>query len=87
MWSAKSEPGTSQIRGLLTGMIGAEPINPGFEEALFPAADGVSTGLQSALNGVEGGAFGQHRDELGAKDVARRQGPRLSKPPPNAAHC
>jgi hypothetical protein len=35
-------------------------------------------GLQPALNGVEGSSFGQHQDELGAKDVAGRQGTRLS---------
>ena len=68
----------SQNRGLLAGMISVEPIEPGFEEALLPADDRGSTGLQPALNGVEGGSFCQHQDELGAKDVAGRQGTRLS---------
>jgi len=59
-------------------MIGVEPVEPGFEEALLPADDGGSTGLQPTLNGVEGGLFGQHQDELDAKDVAGRQRTRLS---------
>jgi hypothetical protein len=59
-------------------MIGVEPVESGFEEALLPADDGGSTGLQPALNGVEGCSFGQHRDELGAKEVAGQQGTRLS---------
>jgi hypothetical protein len=65
----------SQNRGLLAGMIGVEPE---FEEALLPADDRGSTGLQHALNGVEGSSFCQHQDELGAKDVAGRQGTRLN---------
>ena len=68
----------SQHRGLLAGMIGIEPIEPGLEEALLPANDGGSSGLQPALDGAEGRAFGQHQDELGAKDVAGRQRTRLS---------
>jgi len=68
----------SQNLGLLTGMIGVQPIESGFEEALLPADDGGSTGLQPALNGVKGDSFCQHQDELGAKDVAGRQGTRLS---------
>jgi hypothetical protein len=59
-------------------MIGIEPIESGLEEALLPADDGGSTGLQHTLDGVEGGSFGQHQDELGAKYVAGRQGTRLS---------
>lgn len=59
-------------------MIGIEPVEPGFEEALLPADDGGSTALQPALNGVEGSSFCQHQDEHGAKDVAGRQGMRLS---------
>ena len=59
-------------------MIGVEPVEPGFEEALLPADDRGSAGLQPALNGVEGSSFCQHQDELGAKDVAGRQGTRLS---------
>ena len=51
-------------------MIGIEPIESGLEEALFPADDGGSTGLQHTLDGVEGGSLGQHQDELGAKDVS-----------------
>jgi len=66
----------SQHRGLLAGVIGVEPVEPRFEEALLPADDGGSTGLQPALNGIEGG-FCQHQDELSAKDVAGRQRTRL----------
>src|SRR5258708_22910564 len=62
----------SQNGGLLAGMIGVEPVEPRFEETLLPADDRGSTGLQPALNGVEGGSFCQHQDELGAKDVAGR---------------
>ncbi len=32
------------------------PIEPGLEEALLPANDRGSTGLQPKLNGVEGGS-------------------------------
>jgi len=49
----------SQNRGLLAGMIGIEPVKPRFEEALLPADDRGSTGLQPALNGIEGGSFCQ----------------------------
>jgi hypothetical protein len=68
----------SQNRSLLAGMIGIEPVEPGLEKALLPADDRGSTGLQPALNGVEGSSFCQHQDELGAKDAASRQGTRLS---------
>src|SRR6202030_852254 len=68
----------SQHRGLLAGMIGIEPVETGFEEALLPADDRGSTGLQPALNGIERGSLCQHQDEPGAKDVAGRQGARLS---------
>jgi hypothetical protein len=44
----------------------------------LPADDGRRTGLQPAFDGVEGSSFGQHQDELGAKDVDRWQGTRLS---------
>lgn len=67
-----------QNRGLLPGMIGVEPVEPAFEKALLPTDDRRCTGLQPALDGVEGSSFCQHQDELGAKDVARRQGTRLS---------
>ena len=59
-------------------MIGVEPVEPRFQEALLPADNRGSTGLQPALNGVEGGSFCQHQDEFGAKDVAGRQRTRLS---------
>jgi hypothetical protein len=68
----------SPNRGLLAGMIGAEPLEPRFEEALLPADNRGSIGLQPALNGVKGDSFCQHQDELGAKDVAGRQRARLS---------
>jgi len=67
-----------QHHGLLAGMIGIEPIESGLKEALLPADDGRGTRLQSALDGVEGSSLGQHQDELGAKNVTRRQGTRLS---------
>jgi hypothetical protein len=38
-------------------MIGVEPVEPRFEEALLPADDGGSHGLQPALNGIEGDSF------------------------------
>jgi hypothetical protein len=59
-------------------MIGIEPIEPGCEEALLPADNRGRTGLQAAFDRVEGSSFGQHQDEPGAKDVAGRQGTRLS---------
>src|ERR1700747_3668747 len=68
----------SQNRGLLAGMIGVEPVESRFEEALLPADDRGSTGLQPALNGVKGGSLCQYQDEVGAKHVAGRQGMRLS---------
>src|SRR5215471_263180 len=67
---SRKNPGAenrSQNGGLLTGMIGVQPIEPEFEKALLPANDGGSTGLQPTLDGGEGGSFGQHQDELGAK--------------------
>ena len=77
---AEKNPGAQasrQNRGLLPGMIGVEPIDPGLEEPLFPANDGRRPGLQKSLNRVEGSAFGQHQDELGPKAVTGRQRTRL----------
>src|SRR5260370_1137225 len=71
----------SQNRGLLAGMIGVEPVEPRFQEALLPADDRGSTGLQPALNGVEAASFCQHQDELGAKDVAGLETTRLALSP------
>jgi len=68
----------SQHRSLLAGMTGIEPVKPGLEEASLPADDGGSRGLQLPFDDAERRALGQHQDELGAKDVARRQGTRLS---------
>ena len=59
-------------------MIGIQTIEPGFEKTLLPADDGRRTGLQPPFDGVEGSSFGQHQDQLGAKDVTRWQGARLS---------
>ena len=66
-----------QNRGLLAGMISIEPIDAGFEEALLPADDRRSAGLQPTFDGVEGSSFGQRQNEPGAKDVTRRQRTRL----------
>ena len=54
-------------------MIGIEPIDSGLQKALFPANDRGSTGLQAAFDRVEGSSFGQHQDELGAKNITGRQ--------------
>jgi len=58
-------------------MIGIESVEPEPKEALFPANDGRSTGLQPTLDGAEGRLFGQHQDEPGAKDVSGRERTRL----------
>ena len=68
----------SQQRRLLAGVIGIEPVEAGLEEALLPANDGRRRSLQLPLDRAKRRALSQHQDELGAKDVARRQGTRLS---------
>ena len=52
----RQNPGSqtrSQHRSFLAGMISVQSIEPGLEEALLPANDRGSTGLQPALNSVE----------------------------------
>ena len=53
-------------------MIGIESVKPELKEALLPANDGRSTGLQSTFDGAKGRSFGQHQDKPGAKDVFRQ---------------
>jgi len=67
---SRKNPGAqswSQNRGLLTGMTGIQPIEPECEEALFPADDGGSTGLQPAFNRVEGAPSASIRMSLARK--------------------
>ncbi len=68
----------SQNCSLLAGMIVSSPSSPDSRKRCFQRMMVVAPGLQPALNGVERGSFCQHQDELGAKDVAGRQGARLS---------
>lgn len=63
----------SQHTGLLAGMIGVQSLEAVLPEALLPANDGGRRGLELSLDRVEGGAFCQHEDQLGAKHVSRRQ--------------
>src|SRR5713101_8337317 len=58
-------------------MVGVESIQSGLQEALLPANDGRSTGVQPVFDGVEGGMFSQHEDQLGTEDVPGWQGTRL----------
>jgi hypothetical protein len=54
-----------------------QPVQSSGQKLLLPAADGRRGGPQPELDGVVGGAFGQRQDQLGAKDLAGRQGPGL----------
>jgi hypothetical protein len=79
--SGRQNPGAqsrSQYRGLLAGVIGIKPIEPGLEETPLSADDGGSRGLQLPLDRAERRALSQHPDKLGAKDIACGQGTRLS---------
>ena len=58
-------------------MVGVDTIQSRLQEALLPANDGWSTGLQPAFDGVEGCTFGQQEDQLGTEDVPGWQGTRL----------
>src|SRR5258708_12414100 len=49
----------SQLRGLLAGMIGIEPVETGFEEALLPADDRGPPGFHPPLNRIEISSFRQ----------------------------
>ena len=51
----------------------SSPSSPVLPEALLPANDGGRRGLELSLDRVEGGAFCQHEDQLGAKHVSGRQ--------------
>ena len=78
---SRENPGSqlrSQHGSRLSGMTRIQAVHPRGKEALLPADDGRGTRLQSPLDGVEGSSLGQHQDELGAKNVTRRQGTRLS---------
>jgi len=60
----------SQHTGFLAGMIGVQSFESGLPEALLPANDGGRRGPELSLDGVEGRAFGQHQNQLGAKHVS-----------------
>lgn len=63
----------SQHMGLLTGMIGVQSLESALPKALLPANDGGRRGLQLSLDRVEGRAFCQQEDQLGAKHISGRQ--------------
>ena len=63
----------SQHPGLLAGMIGVQSLESVLPEALFPAHDGGRRGLELSLDRVEGRAFGQHQNQLGAKHISGGQ--------------
>ena len=63
----------SQHTGLLAGMIGVQSLESVLPEALFPAHDGGRRGLELSLDRVEGRAFGQHQNQLGAKHISGGQ--------------
>jgi hypothetical protein len=63
----------SQHPGLLAGMIGVQSLESVLPEALFPAHDGGRGGLELSLDRVEGRAFGQHQNQLGAKHISGGQ--------------
>ena len=67
----------SQHSGLLAGMIGVQSLESVLPEALLPANDRRRRGLQPLLDGIEGRAFRQHQDQLGAKHVPGGQRPGL----------
>ena len=54
-------------------MIGVQSLESVLPEALFPANDGGRRGLELSLEGVEGRAFGQHENQLGAKHISGGQ--------------
>jgi len=79
--SGRQNPGAQcwrQHRGLLSGMIGVQAIESKLQKAPLPANDRRGAGLQPAFDGIEGSSFRQQQHQLGAKDVAGRQGTRLS---------
>ena len=63
----------SQHPGFLAGMIGVKSLESVLPEALLPAHDGGRGGLELSLDGVEGCAFGQHQNQLGAKHISGGQ--------------
>ena len=64
----------SQHTGFLAGMIGVQSLESVLPEALLPANDGGSRGLELSLDRVERRrAFGQHQNQLGAKHISRGQ--------------
>ena len=63
----------SQHTGLLAGMIGVQSLESVLPEALLPANDGGRRGLELSLDRVEGRAFRQHQNQLGAKHVSGGQ--------------
>ena len=66
-----------QYAGLLAGMIGVESLKSVAPEALLPANDRGRRGLELSLDRVEGRAFVQHQNQLGAKHVSGGQRSRL----------
>jgi hypothetical protein len=57
----------------LTGMIGVEAIEAGGQKALLPANDRRCGGLEPLFDRIEGGPFGQHQEQLGAKHISGGQ--------------
>jgi len=54
-------------------MIRVQAFQSVLPEALLPAHDGGRRGPELPLDGVEGRAFGQHQNQLGAKHVSGGQ--------------
>ena len=59
-------------------MIRVQPVEAIGQEPLLPAHDGRSGGLKSSLDRAEGESFGQHKNQLGAEDIAGRKRTGLS---------
>jgi len=54
------------------GMKGVQPVQPGAQKPLLPAADGRRGSTEPLLDEAVLGAFGQHQDQLGTKYVTGR---------------
>ena len=67
----------SQYTGFLAGMMGVQSIESVTTEALLPANDRGRRGLELSLDRVEGRAFVQHQNQLGAKHISGGQRSRL----------
>lgn len=67
-------PLRSQNLSRLSGMTGIQSIDARGKEPLLQSDDRRSHRCQSALDGAECSALGQHQDEPGAEDIAGGQG-------------